>query len=148
MVSVHPVPVEREAEDCAEAEADNIGDIVRCQVDKAQEMVRKPEAPQRNDHAPEGDNDVLDQLTEIVFASVSAEGPVAVADPVEDDRHARRDDLRAQCGLCPVVPSEGPGSKQVENSEIDAQTQQANNSKLDRVGYQALPQGGEEREKG
>jgi len=45
---------------------------------------------------------------------MAAEGPVPVAEPVEDDRDARRDGLRADRRLRPLVVAEDPEAKQVE----------------------------------
>ena len=103
VVPEHPVAVEHEAERRAEREAHDVRrDVVGDEARVAEQVVADPEAAERDGHAAERDDHVLGELAHVVAPTVPAEGPVAVAEPVEDDRDARRDGLRADGRLRPV----------------------------------------------
>ena len=141
VMAVDPVPVQQEPERGAERQADDVrGDVVGEDAGVAQPVVADPEARERDQHAADRDRHVLHELAHVVAPAMVAEGPVPVAEPVEDDRHARRDRLGADRRLRPVVLAEDAEPQEVEERHVDDEADQPDDAELDGVREQAVPE--------
>tara|TARA_R110002124_G_scaffold47121_3_gene140601 strand:+ start:11509 stop:11850 length:342 start_codon:yes stop_codon:yes gene_type:complete len=90
----NPPTVERETEDSAEAEADDVGrDVVGEQRREAENIVGDPEAEEADSHASDADDRKFDTLTRGTRAARCCERPSTIADPVRTDCECRGDHL-------------------------------------------------------
>jgi len=133
----HPRPVEREAEDRAEAEPDDIArDVVGEHRGEAQCVVRDPQTRERDEHAADAHDDELEALAHDLGALGRAESPVPVADVVRADRERGRDDLRYERAGVDDRGLEHCRAQEVEHSDVDDETHEAHGPEAGELGKQ------------
>jgi len=125
----HPVAVEREAEDRAEPQADDVArDVVGEHAREPERVVRDPQAREGDEHAPHAHEHELGALAHDLRALGGVEGPVAVADVVRGDRERGRDDLRDERALVDHRRLEHRRAQDVEDAHVDDEPDEADDA--------------------
>ena len=97
--------------------------------------MRDPQAAEADEHAADAHEAELEAFTQPV-ALRRAERPVAVAQPVGDDRDARRDDLRDERPLVQILHTQDGEDEGVEHRDVDDKSDEPNDPEFRELGYE------------
>ncbi len=104
--------------------------------------MRDEQAEQSDQHSADADDAELDPLPHQLRSAVLAEGPVPVPDPVHDDRQNGRDDLGEDRTLVNVIGVEDRRAQDVEDAEVDNQTEAPDQTEADELHDELAHRGG------
>lgn len=91
---------------------------------KVENLLGEPDAGQSNQKAPDADEREFDSLPPPVSATLPAEGPVPVAEPVAHDGNGGRGDRRPKGTVPYQIRIEHGRAKEVEEAHVDDETDQ------------------------
>jgi hypothetical protein len=104
---------------------------------QAQYVLREPHAAERDQQAADADEGEFETLAPPVMrAPFVAEGPVPVAEPVEDDRDRRRGEGRPERALGDVLRIQRGCAQQVEQGDVDDKADEPHCSHANELGDQ------------